>query len=88
MVDLLMEARGQFPQDKPKLLAIMDRYLALPENERIHYTLGKRFGLYQKMDDVNNKTYRQRAETAIRNFLDSYPDQIEEACQQLRAQVV
>jgi radical SAM superfamily enzyme YgiQ (UPF0313 family) len=43
-VDLLMEARGQLPRDKPKLLAIMDRYLSLPEAERINYTLGKRLG--------------------------------------------
>ena len=88
MVDLLMEARGQFPQDKPKLLAIMDRYLAMPEKDRIHYTLGKRFGHYQKMDDASNETYRRRVEAEIQSFLESYPDRIEEACQQLRAQVV
>ena len=45
-VDLLMEARGQLPEDKPKLLAIMDRYLSLPEDDRLNYTLGKRTGYY------------------------------------------
>ncbi len=35
-VDLLMEARGRLPDDKPKLLAIMDRYLSMPESDRIN----------------------------------------------------
>ena len=87
-VDLLMEARGQLPQEKPKLLAIMDRYLYLPENERINYTLGKRMGYYQHLDDMHDENLKGLVEAKIREITNAYPDQLEEIFHQLREQVV
>jgi hypothetical protein len=87
-VDLLMEARGQLPQEKPKLLAIMDRYLYLPENERINYTLGKRMGYYQYLDDMHDENLRELVEAKVREITNAYPDQLEEIFHKLREQVV
>jgi len=87
-VDLLMEARGQLPEDKPKLLAIMDRYLGLPEEERLNYTLGKRLGYYRHMDDMQDEKRKMFVQGKLREILDAYPGQFDEICHQLRAQVV
>jgi radical SAM superfamily enzyme YgiQ (UPF0313 family) len=87
-VDLLMEARGQLPQEKPKLLAIMDRYLYLPEDERINYTLGKRIGYYQRLDDMHDEDLKRLVEAKVREITNAYPDQLEEIFHELREQVV
>ncbi len=87
-VDLLMEARGQLPADKPKLLAIMDRYLCLPEADRLNFTLGKRLGYYRCMDDMQDENRRMFVQRKVSEVLEAYPGQFDEICHQLRAQVV
>jgi radical SAM superfamily enzyme YgiQ (UPF0313 family) len=87
-VDLLMEARGQLPQDKPKLLAIMDRYLNLPEADLIVYTLGKRLGYYQKLDDLLDVPGRKVVEGKLQELTAAYPGQLEDVFHQLRERVV
>jgi len=87
-VDLLMEARGQLPEDKSNLLAIMDRYLGLPEEERLNYTLGKRLGYYRYLDDMQDENRKMFVQAKLREILDAYPGRFDEICHQLRAQVV
>jgi hypothetical protein len=87
-VDLLMEARGQFPKDKPRLLAIMDRYLSLPEEERTNFTLGKRLGIYQQLDDLNSNLLRKQVDAQLLKIQAAYPGRMEEVFHQLRAQIV
>ena len=87
-VDLLMEARGQLPDDKPRLLAIMDRYLCMSEDDRMNYTLGKRLGYYRNMDDMQDENRKMFVQRKVSEILDTYPGQFDEICHHLRAQVV
>ena len=87
-VDLLMEARGQLPEDKPKLLAIMDRYLSMPEPDRINYTLGKRLGYYRQMDDMKDENRKAFVESKVREVMEDHPGRFDEICHHLRTQVV
>ena len=87
-VDLLTESRGQFPQDKPQLLAIIDRYLSLPEEERIHFTFGKRLGIYQRLDDMKSVRLREHVAAEMRRVQASYPGRMEEIFHHLRSQIV
>ncbi len=87
-VDLLMEARGQFPQDKPRLLALMDRYLGLPEEDRIHFTLGKRLGIYQRLDDMGSAHLRKQVDASLRELRSAYPGRLDEVFHHLRAAIV
>jgi len=88
-VDLLMELRGQFPQDKPRLLAIIDRYLSLPEEDRLIFTLGKRLGAYQELDDLENASLRKQVAGQLKQVRAEYPGgRIEEIFHQLRSEIV
>ena len=87
-VDLLMEARGQLPEDKEKLLAIMDRYLDLSNEERTIYTLGKRIGLYNCLDDLKHTHLRTQVEEKLAEIQKLYPGQLDEVFHYLREQVV
>ena len=53
-VDLLLEVRGQLPQDKAGLLAILDRFLGLDPKDQTNFTLGRRLGYYQRLSDMDN----------------------------------
>ena len=87
-VDLLMEARGQFPNDKPRLLAIMDRYLTLPEADRINFTLGKRLGIYERLDDMDSLPMHNQVAAQMLKIRASHPGKMEEVFHHLRAQIV
>jgi len=87
-VDLLMEARGRLPEEKPRLLAIMDRYLSLPEEERLNYTLGRRLGYYQRMEDMQNSSLRQFIDGKVTEFRLAYPGRMDEIFHHLRERIV
>ncbi len=87
-VDLLMEARGRLPQDKPRLLAIMDRFIALPEREKQLFILGRRLSLFQRLDDLGDPDARAQAESRLEEILARYPGRLEEVFHLMREQVV
>ncbi|MCK4863433.1 MAG: radical SAM protein [Dehalococcoidales bacterium] len=57
MMNLLPEVEGKLPEDKDKILAVIGRFQALPPEERDNYKLGRRLGIYDKLDELND-TYR------------------------------
>jgi len=68
MLNLLEEVRGRLPEHKPGMLAVIDRYLALPERERINFRLGKRSGLYRRLDDLKDPARHARVEAAAKRL--------------------
>ena len=87
-VDLLMEARGQLPEEKPQLLAIVDRYLSMSEEDRINYTLGRRVNAYRCMDDMNDTHRKGMVSMKLREIEEAYPGRLEEVFHYLRTQIV
>jgi len=57
MMNLLPEIEGRLPEEKEKILAVIGRFQALSREERDIYKLGRRLGIYDKLDDLND-TYR------------------------------
>jgi histone acetyltransferase (RNA polymerase elongator complex component) len=57
MMNLLPEVEGKLPEEKEKILAVIGRFKALSPEERDNYKLGRRLGIYDKLDNLND-TYR------------------------------
>lgn len=58
-VNLLNEIVGQFPDDKTRLLNIIDEFLSLTEEDKLNFILGKRLGYYYRLTDLgNSNTYK------------------------------
>lgn len=76
MNNLLQEVEGQLPQDKKKMLAIIDRYRSLPPEERDNYKLGRRLGAYNRLDDMADE---RRHEEIARTRERIGPDGVDEA---------
>jgi radical SAM superfamily enzyme YgiQ (UPF0313 family) len=87
-VDLLMEVVGQFPRDKSRMLAVIDRYLSLPEEDRLNFTLGKRLGIYHRLDDMSSSYLHKQVADKFRSISAEYPGRMEEVFHHLRAQIV
>jgi len=87
-VNLLMEVEGRLMTDKPHLLAMLDRYLELPDEERALFDLGRRLNCFRSLDDLQNPGRRSAAQSRRQEVDEHYPGQGDEICHYLREQVV
>jgi hypothetical protein len=64
-MNLLGEVNGKLPEDKPAMLHIVDRFLAIPEAEKNNFILGKRWGLYSQLSDLQDPARHARVENTL-----------------------
>jgi len=83
ILNLLEEVEGKFPEEKEKMLARIDRYLALSAEEKANFRLGRRAGFYRSMDDLSNPELRLQVEKAIRRIELERPGEIEKVLSDL-----
>lgn len=55
ILNILLELKGRLPQDKDKMLGLIDRFLDLPEATQNIFRLGRRLGLMGELRDLNNQ---------------------------------
>ncbi|MCG8684971.1 MAG: radical SAM protein [Desulfobacterales bacterium] len=53
-VDLLLEVRGQLPDDKKEMLVVLDRFLNFDTHTQNCFILGRRLGYFQRLSDLEN----------------------------------
>ena len=68
ILNLLEELEGTFPQDKQRLLQLIDEYLNLPDEERLLFQLGRRGGAIRSLSELNQPAVRMRLEQAKRQI--------------------
>ena len=88
ILNLLEELEGKFPDDKERLLGIIDRYLALPDEERLVFKVGRRVGLFRRLDDLGDEPTHVRVEEAIRQLREQGDGQVEERIKSLMANYI
>ncbi len=62
ITNLLQEVEGKLPQDKEKMLAVIDRFQSLPPEDRTDFILGRRMGLFTSVDDLADSSRRDVVE--------------------------
>lgn len=76
VLNLLEEVEGKLPEDKEKILAVIDQYLNLSDEERLMYQLGRRGGAFRSVNDLYEPGVRTRLEMAkkkLKRFAWWYP---------------
>jgi radical SAM superfamily enzyme YgiQ (UPF0313 family) len=68
VLNLLEEVEGKLPEEKKKMLAVMDHYLALPAEEKANFRLGRRAGIYRSLDDLSDPELYHQVERALRKI--------------------
>jgi hypothetical protein len=54
IMNLLPEIEGKLPEEKERILAVIVRFQSLPQQERDNYKLGRRLGIYNCLNDLND----------------------------------
>ncbi len=65
ILNLLEELEGRLPQDRERLLAVIDRFFALPAEDRLIFRIGRRLGMYRFLEDLEDRDVHRR----LRQFL-------------------
>ena len=84
ILNLLPEIEGKFPEAKSACLNTINRYLTLPDRERLNFRLGRRTGYYEKLDDIYNAPKHQKVDEAIETITSQAPDEVNEVILQLK----
>ncbi len=87
-VDLLLEIQGRLPQDKERLLTILDRFISLNPSDQTNFTLGRRLGYYRQLSDMNNTLQYEFVEHQVEKIRQSDPDSFETIFHDLRKRVI
>lgn len=60
--NLLPEIEGKLPEDKNKLLSILDKFEALSSQEKANFMVGRRVGLYKTLQDLGDSQRHELVE--------------------------
>lgn len=67
-LNLLEEIEGKLPEDKEKILSVIDRFLSLSEEEKLIFRFGRRAGIYRNLDDLKDELTYFRIKKTIREM--------------------
>ncbi len=73
MMNLLEDINGTLPQDKGRMLAGLDAYLNLSEEDRLIYRFGRRGGTYRSVKDMKDLVLRRKIEKLIEEVRTEHP---------------
>ncbi len=68
ILNLLGELEGQLPEDKERMLAQVDEFLALSAKDKMLYQVGRRTGTLRSMEDLEVPQRQAQVEAACREF--------------------
>src|SRR5271157_3922290 len=71
ILNLLEDLQGKLPEDQEHLLAIIDGYFSLPDDERLVYRIGRRLGNYRELADLSDRGKYKK----VRSIIDQYSKQ-------------
>jgi hypothetical protein len=88
IMNLLEEISGTLPDDKEKMLSVADRYLALSQEERLIYKVGRWGGAYRSLDDLEDPELRGKIEQVIDKWNVETPGEIDEILREIADQYI
>ncbi len=64
ILNLFQEAEGRLPVDKERMTAPIRKFLTMEPGEQMIYMIGRRAGIFSRLDDMKNPELLKRAEKA------------------------
>lgn len=77
ILNLLEEVDGKLPEDKERMLSVINEYLSLNEEQRLIYRFGRRAGMYRSIDDLMDELTYLRIKKTINEIEQREPGSIE-----------
>ena len=73
IVNLLLEVMGNLRTEKQEMLSTIDRFLTLPPDERLLFTVGRRLNIFFRLDDLKKPKLYQKAGESLQQILSKNP---------------
>lgn len=74
IINLLLEVRGNLRTEKQKMLSTIDRFLNLPQAERLLFVVGRRLNIFFMLEDLKKQELHKQAEESLQKILSKNPD--------------
>ncbi len=68
ILNLFQEVEGTLPKNKNWMTTVIERFLSLDKEEQMLYQIGRRSGLFSRLDDLDDPTLRTYAEWKYSEF--------------------
>ena len=88
VLNLLEELNGKLPEDKDDMLAVIDEFLNLEQDDRLLYILGRRAGILRAVSDLNNPNVRLQVEGILNRIKSSTEGDVQEVVNNLLEQYI
>ena len=63
--NLLQEVEGQLPEDKERMIEVIETYQRLSPEDRLNFQIGQRAGYYSELADLNHPHRRPRVDALL-----------------------
>ncbi|MCB1829762.1 MAG: radical SAM protein [Gammaproteobacteria bacterium] len=65
ILNLLQEVEGRLPEEKARMTKPIRSFLAMPEDEQLRFMVGRRTGIFSKLDDLSDPYLSAHAASAL-----------------------
>ncbi len=87
LLNLFEEIDGVLPDDREQMMAVIHRFLAMDPEEQVLYQIGRRTGLFRRLDDCRDPRLRQQALRYVEQFM-ATPDNADQISDALMQQFI
>ncbi len=84
ILNLLEELEGKLPEEKGHLLGLIDRYFEMTPEDRLIYRVGRRKGIFRRMDDLSNRQVYLRLKEMIDEYKQNNPEKLDKDLDRIR----
>ncbi len=77
ILNLLEDVEGKLPEDKERMISVIDRFFAMSAEEKLVYRFGRRAGMYRSLDDLHDELSYYRIKKAIKDMEEKEPGSVE-----------
>lgn len=88
ILNLLEELEGTLPGDKERIIGVIDRFFSLSMEERMIFRLGRRMGIYRRLDDLADSHAYRRLGEILQGYRGKDPRQLEGDLAKLRSRYI
>jgi len=88
ILNLLPELEGKFPQARQACMDTIERYLEMPLKERLNYRVGRRAGLYEKLNDIYDAAKYDKIDTAMQHVGADNTEKVDELIEGMKKRFI
>ncbi len=88
MLNLLQELEGSLPQDRERLVALLDDYLSWSRDDQAAFAVGVRLGVFRRLADFADAGRRQALEARFDGYEQPSADELLQAAAALRSRYI